>query len=363
MGSTYKKIRDIVFKRTTPLCFLPNGELVCFRDGSLLIINKDKVEKTIPMQHGFKENALARFKAVNRLLRLGIRTAIAMDDDHIIVSYGNIIKEVDLTNGHISKGYKCEQGTRPLIFTKVKGIKGFEDGFYYGDYIGRLDKMPVKIYRRTGIDNWEAVYTFSTGLINHIHNIIPDPYRNCLWIMTGDFGEAAAFWKATDMFTEMERVACNDQKYRGCVGFVLKEGILYATDSPLTQNHIYLFNPSDKSCREISAISGACIDGCQWKDGYVGSTTVEPDVKYKNKLDFIFKWKIGAGIHDRQVRIYYGNLDGGFEVIHKEKKDWLPFIFQFCTVKFPVGENNSDSLYFMPIASKKHDMSLISIRK
>lgn len=122
-----------------------------------------------------------------------------------------------------------------MIFTNVKSIKGFDDCICFGGYRDNIDKEPVHIYKRTEIDKWDIVHTFKSGEINHVHNIVADPYRDCLWAFTGDFDEASAIWKITNNFKKVERVLCNNQKYRGCVIFPVNEGLLYATDAPFHQ--------------------------------------------------------------------------------------------------------------------------------
>ena len=60
--------------------------------------------------------------------------------------------------------------------------------------------------------------------------------------------------------------------------------------------------------------------------------------------------------------MYCGNLGEGFREIFKEKKDIMPYYtFQFGVFKFPYGENDSDTLYFQPVATKKNDLSLLAI--
>ena len=240
---------------------------------------------------------------------------------------------------------------------------GFQDGIYFGGYLGNMDKNPVNVYHRVGEDKWEMVYTFPKGAINHVHAIVSDPYRNCLWIFTGDFDDSAAIWKVTDGFKKVERVACNDQKYRGCVVFVLPEGLLYATDAPFADDYIYLMDPETNEVKEICPIDGSCIYGCQWKDKYVFSSTVEGDGRNTSKMEFLFGRKRGAGIKDDFVHMYCGNLKDGFRKIFKERKDGMPYYtFQFGVFKFPYGINNSDVLYFQPVATKKNDLCLMAYR-
>ena len=138
--------------------------------------------------------------------------------------------------------------------------------------------------------------------------------------------------------------------------------VVYATVSPFSDGFIYLMNPADYSVRAIAPIDGSCIYGCQWKDKYVFSTTVEGDGRNLSKMEFLFGRKRGVGIKNDFVHMYCGNLQDGFKEIYKEKKDRMPFYtFQFGVFKFPAGLNISNSLYFQPIATNKNDLKLMEL--
>lgn len=349
-------------RKTIPLCFLPDGRLVCYRKGSVLLYQNGKEERSYTFPMSQKERLLGWSRYATRLMRFGIRAAFALDNEHVLLSQGNSIFELDLTSGNLSNGWFCGEGIRPLMFTEVKGIEGITDGIYFGGYLGNPDKTPVNVYHRSGIDKWDVVYTFPQGAINHIHNIVADPYRNCLWAFTGDFDEASAIWKITDNFKNVERVACNDQKYRGCVVYALLEGLLYATDAPFTDDYIYLLNPDTMEAKKVLPIHGSCIYGCKWKDKYVFSSTVEGDGRNMSRIEWLFTRKRGAGIKDDHVHMYMGNLKDGFKEIYKEKKDCMPYYtFQFGVFKYPYGDNNGDTLYFQPVATKNNDLRLMSL--
>lgn len=348
---------------TIPLCILPSGRLVCYHLGNVLILEDGKVINTIPVFQSKKERILGHCRYLYRLLRMGVRAAFALDEQHVLLSVGNMIYELNLETGSLSKGYFCGEGIRPLIFTQVDGISFVDDGIYFGGYLGNRDKKPVSVYMRVGKDKWEVVYTFPQGAINHVHAIVNDPYRDCIWIFTGDFDDASAIWKVTDNFRSVERVCCNNQKYRGCVVFALPEGLLYATDAPFADDFIYLMNPVDYTVKTIAPIDGSCIYGCQWKDKYVFSTTVEGDGRNTSRMEFYFGRKRGAGIKDEYVHMYSGNLQDGFKEIYKEKKDCMPYYtFQFGVFKFPYGVNNTETLYFQPVATRMNDLRLMSLR-
>ncbi len=349
--------------RCSPLCFLPSGRLVCYKSGDILIFEQDSLIKQFSLTTQFKEKYLSRCNYLNRLLRIGVRAAIAIDEQTILISFGTKIVECNLKLETISKGYECEKGVRPLTFCKVENVSSIDNGIYFGGYLLNMNKKPVSVYKRVEKDKWEIVYTYPTGKINHIHAIVPDNYRNCLWIFTGDFGYSSAIWKITKNFQNVECFCCNNQNYRGCVAFALPEGVLYATDAPFTKNHIYLMK-SDSRIYTLKEIDGSCIYGCQWKDQYVFSTTVEGDGRNLSKMDFLFGRKRGAGIKDNYVHMYCGNIQNSFHEIYKEKKDFMPFYtFQFGVFKFPTGINTSNSLYFQPVATNCNDLKLMKIKE
>lgn len=351
----------LVKRHTTPMCFMPDGRLVCYHHGCVMVFKDGKEINRFPLFKTVKERYFGHIKLCSRFFRIGVRAVEALDDTNILISLGNYLYELNVNNGEVSKGYFCGDGLRPLIFTTVKDIEGIEEGVYFGGYLGNMDKKPVNVYRRISTDKWQVVYTFSQGVINHVHNIAADPYRNCLWIFTGDFGEAAAIWKVTENFKKVERVACYNQKYRACVIYALPEGLLYATDAPFADDYIYLLNPETMEVKELFPIHGSCIYGCQWKDKYVFSSTVEGDGRNMSRLEWLFTRKRGLGIKDDYVHMYMGNLKEGFKEIYKEKKDGMPFYtFQFGVFKFPAGVNNTDTLYFQPVATKINDQDLMA---
>ena len=83
-------------KNISPLSFLPSGRLVCYRSGDVLILEDGKVIKTIPVFHSKKERILGRYRYLYRLLRMGVRAALALDEQHVLLSINNIIHELNL---------------------------------------------------------------------------------------------------------------------------------------------------------------------------------------------------------------------------------------------------------------------------
>lgn len=121
--------------------------------------------------------------------------------------------------------------------------------------------------------------------------------------LQGDFEEAAAIWKVTDNFQKVERIACADQKYRGCVVFALPEGLLYATDAPFADNFIYFLNSITLEIKQIAPIDGSCIYGSKWHDNYIFASTVEGDGRNTSKFEFYFGRKEGQELKTNTAHV------------------------------------------------------------
>jgi hypothetical protein len=153
------------------------------------------------------------------------------------------------------------------------------------------------------------------------------------------------------------------QNYRACVAFPTKEGLLYGTDSQFEENSIrLLFNQNGWKTKKIFDVNGPIIYGSKHKDDFVFSTSVEGESHKKGKILQFFDKTKGNGIKTNYAHIIKGNLENGFRIVYKNKKDRYPFIlFQFGTLVFPNGENRSDFIFFNVNALKNHDQSIIKL--
>lgn len=346
------------YGRLAPVCFI-GVNLVLYGKGKFYVFDGLDIKDEHILFTAPKYRIIEKSRLLYRLLRLGIRAAVGLNNDIIIFCVGKTIYEYDFANRCLSSGFHTEEHVRPLNFSKIEGINGFDNAVVFGGYLNNNNKKSVNVYKRVSRDKWEVIYTFEQGQINHVHNIIPDPYAECVWILTGDFGDASAIWRVTDNFNKVEKVLYGQQTYRSCMAFPTPDGLIYATDTPFQNNYLYLLN-RDCSIRKIGSLAGSCIYGAKWKDAYVFSTTVEGDGRNESILSSFFDRKRGAGIKDNRVHLY---LFRGYalEEIYSEPKDIWPFAFQFGVFKFPSGDNLGDRLYFQPIATKKYDQQLLCI--
>ena len=349
-----------------PLLYLHNGTLLAYRYSTLYILNSDTFEvlRKLQLNLDWREKWLARIRILYRILRLGVRNAIQIDEDNVLLFVNKQFYEMNLCTGVLTDGFVPPQGVRALNITEVKGVEGFHDSLLFGAYFNPFNKREVPIYRRVNATEWQRVFTFSASEVNHIHNIVPDKVNGCLWILTGDFGEAAAIWMAKDNFQSVERMIGGSQKVRSCIAFPVDGKLVYATDSPFSRDSIRVLEMIDGEwrSRRVTDIAGSCIYGCRWGEQLIFSTAVEPDGRKGGRLS-MFSRKRGIGILDQYCHLYIGNIDKGFKDIYKAEKDNWPYpLCQFGYLRFPGGINSTNNLFVYHMATKEYDCQTISLK-
>lgn len=352
------------FFNYTPLLYLHNDNLLAYKCSTLYILNSETfaVLRKFTLSLGWREKWLARIRIVFRILRLGVRNTVQIDDENVLLFVNKRFYEVNIITGVLTDGFVPPAGVRALNVTEVKGVEGFDESLLFGAYFSPFSNRDVSIYRRVNATEWKPVYTFSASEVNHIHNIVPDRVNRCLWILTGDFGEAAAIWIAKDNFKSVQRVMSGSQEARSCVAFPVDGKLVYATDSPFSRDSIRVLEMVDGKwqSRKVTNIAGSCIYGCRYGVELVFSTTVEPDGQVSG-LRALFSRKRGDGILDQYCHLYIGNIKDGFKDVYSVEKDNWPYaLCQFGTLQFPSGRNNTNKLLVYHMATKQYDCKTIS---
>lgn len=348
-----------------PVCILSENIFLLYKEGIFYSLEypSEKIRKIAKLRLSILEQLLFKIPFASRLLRLGVRCSLKISEHQILFVLNEKIYELNLFAGTISKGFKPSGNCRPLIFSQIIGIKGFEDGVYFGGYSMNPEKKTVPIYKRVSEDKWICIYQFSQGAIEHVHNIVADKNSDSVFIFSGDYDHSAAIWIAKNNFSSVETVLGNEQTFRGCIAFPTPEGILYATDSPYSDNSIRLLKKNiagDWISEFIRSINGPVIYGCEWGNDYVFSTSVEGDGLSRNLMTRLLDRSLGKGVKDYYAYIYKGNVTEGFKIIYKARKDILPFyLFQLGLLIFPSGKNNSLVLPTYHLATKKYDMTTV----
>ncbi len=338
-------------KRKTVL-YVSDNSILYYRFGKLYYESGERVISCVLQKSSLKRFA-SRMRLVERFLRLSPRTSIKLDDNHFLISYDGKVYHWDVCQNvlQIEHAFRSEMNN-PLSFTRIKGVDGFDDSIAYGEYFVNPSRKSVKIWMRSNGGEWNNVYQFEGNII-HIHTLIPDRINNCVYILTGDFGDEAAIWVASNNFKEVVALKKGEQRFRGCVGFATVNGLLYATDAPTEPNALYLLS-HDGEANKVMDMPGPTIYGMEHNGVYYFATSVEPDSSLPTWKYFLSR-KHGLGIKDNYTHVISGNFEKGFREIAKYEKDFWPLtLFQFANVLFPESELK-DTICMMPVSVKRYD--------
>lgn len=354
----------VIYKNLKPLLCINKKEFIGYSKGSLYICNLDKTKKEYicTINDGIVNKFFSKIRFTERMFRLVPRFAVPLDKENFLLSYHGKMLRVSLENKE--KYLECQYTkgmNNPLNYCVVDSIPGFNDTILFGEYTGNPEKKEVSIYARTN-GEWQIIYSFKKGMINHIHAIIPDINRKGVLILTGDDDESSGIWLAKDNFNFVKPLLLGKQIYRSCVAFPDESGIYYLTDTPLEKNYLVHAEESNNKWKIqiIQEIKGSVIHAIRIGSKIIFSTTVEPDSRIKG-IKYLFTNKLGEGILTRYCYVNEIENDKIVEICRFEK-DKLPMaLCQFGNVEYiTVSDNN---LLMHPVAVKKYENDCLSIMR
>jgi hypothetical protein len=232
--------------------------------------------------------------------------------------------------------HKVTRGTRPLHITAVPG-----GNVFWGEYFDNASRDEVHIYASTdGGVTWNVAYTFPKGAIRHVHNIVHDPWGNCLWLLTGDYGDECQIIRASYDFRHVDIVLQGHQQARAVALVPAESGLYFSSDTPIEANSIYHLDRQGKLSQR-APLSGSSIYGCRVGRDVFFSTMVEPSTENR----------------DRFVRIFGGSDGQDWRPLLAWQKDrWPMRFFQYGNAFLPDGQNSTPYLAVTTIAVKTEDM-------
>jgi hypothetical protein len=280
--------------------------------------------------------AANRFTA--RLFRDGFHALAVLPSGGIVAAVPGAILALNANAKQFRQTFAITRGTRPLHVTAIPG-----GNVFWGEYFDNPSREAVHIYgSHDGGLTWNVVYTFPKGAIRHVHNIVHDSWQDCLWVLTGDYGDECRVLRANSDFSRVELVLQGKQQARAVAAIPTQEGLYFASDTPFEENFIYHLHPQGKLSR-LAPISSSCISGCRVGSKLFFSTMIEPsDVN-----------------RDQNVRVYVGHINEPehWRSLLNWRKDRLPMkLFQYGNAFLPDGNNTSQCLALTTIAVESDDM-------
>ena len=285
----------------------------------------------------------ARTKLTSRLLRDGFHALAVLPSGAMVGAVPGAILKLHPKTNHFEVSHKVLRGTRPLHITQIPN-----GTLLWGEYFDNPSREEVHIY--TSADEgstWNVAYTFAKGEIRHVHNIVHDPWQNCLWILTGDDGDECRIIRASYDFREMGTVLKGNQQARSVACVPTQSGLYFATDTPTETNAIYHLD--SKGLRCLAPLTSSSICGCRVAADIFFSTMVEPSSENP----------------DQYVRLFGAREGQDWQSLLAWKKDrWSMRFFQYGNAFLPGGHNRTPYLALTTIAVESDDMttSLYSVQ-
>jgi len=272
-----------------------------------------------------------------RLFRDGFHALAVLPSGGLIGAVPGSIVTLRPNEGGFRVTHRITRGTRPLHITSVPN-----GTVCWGEYFDNAARDEVHIYasKDQGV-TWGVAYTFQRGAIRHVHNVVHDPWGDCLWIFTGDYGDECRILRASCDLRNVEVVMQGRQQARAVAAVPTKDAIYFSTDTPLESNFIYLLDRRG-SLSQLGPISSSSINGCRVGNHVFFSTMVEPsDVN-----------------QDRAVRIYGADVTNtaSWQMLTSWQKDFWPMgLFQYGNAFFPDGNNTTQFLAVSTAAVDQDD--------
>jgi hypothetical protein len=208
---------------------------------------------------------------------------VVLNSGTILVFYDHIYRSTD---GGRTFASVFEFGDS--IFTPFdQGVAVDEEGVvYFGEYDCTTRPNSVRIFKGT-LDGteWDVCYEFAPGEIFHIHSIKFDPYRNRLWILTGDRNRENKLLYTDDKFDTVQLLGANDQGWR-IVSMIIEPDYLYwCSDNDCSGSSLYRYNFAHQSREKIRFIGKPSYYSTKLADGtLVFSTTYEPSSPFTKQF-------------------------------------------------------------------------------
>jgi hypothetical protein len=291
---------------------------------------------------GVKRSLTVKNRLTARLFRDGFHALAVLPCGGLVAAVPGAIVTRRASECEFHATHAITRGTRPLHITAVPG-----GAVYWGEYFDNARRDAVHIYASTdGGASWQVAFTFPKGAIRHVHNLVYDSWANCLWVLTGDYGDECQILRASCDFAQVEVVLQGKQQARSVAAVPTEDALFFSSDTPLESNYIYRLNRRG-AVTQLAAISSSSIYGCRVGSHLFFSTMVEPSEVNR----------------DRSVRVYASEArNAGLwkPCLEWPKDRWHMALFQYGNALFPDGHNPTPYLV-LTTAGVKTDDAVTSI--
>ena len=231
------------------------------------------------------------------------------------------------------------RGSRPLNLCLAP------DGrLYFGEYFDNPGRAAVQIYgSEDGGRSWEVAYTFAAGAVRHVHRVAWDPFRQGVWVFTGDEDSESQMLFTADRFRTLEKRFAGRQHFRTVACLFTSEGLLYGTDSPFEANAVQLLELGSGKLRRLHPLPSSSFSAAHAGGHFVFSTAAEP-----------------SPVNDTRACTLWCSRDlESWRRLARWERDRLPArFFQYGNIILAAGDHSRPFLYSSSVAVRGRDQEM-----
>jgi hypothetical protein len=230
------------------------------------------------------QDALAR-----SWLRRRWRPAVAMDT-LVVLRNQDIVLVYDQVYWHSPGRHGCTAQAlsfheTPALAPPLRGgaaVHGGSQHVYFGEYLNGHQR-DIRVLRvDVTTQQVQTCWSFSRTEIKHVHAIHYDPFRDRLWVCTGDLDHESALYYTDDEFQTVHKFGGGDQTWRAIAMWFDAQGVEWGMDAgkdaPATAaNRVFRHDFGSGQRSERALIGNPAYAACQVADGSVFlQTSFEP---------------------------------------------------------------------------------------
>jgi len=303
---------------------------------------------------GRMKDSLLRTRMARSLRRnIGIHNVVVLPSGTVIAQYDGIYR-FDGTGDRAKRVYSFyDHGLYgPLRNGFV--VDDRSGNIYFGEYNNQRPYGVSIVRGRDDGRTWEVCHQFPAGRIKHIHSLVPDPYRNRLWICTGDNNQEAGLFYTDDDFRTVHLFKGGEQCWRLVSLIPQPDALIWGSDAGQDApadaiNHIYRWDFGTERLEQLACIDKPAYYSTGLQDGsLILGTTFEPALKRPVQAS---------------ADIWYSKDGWSWEALasfpfHPSGR---PYATRYATVNLPLGDKSLSRLLVTPENVRKHDFCVVSI--
>jgi hypothetical protein len=199
-------------------------------------------------QGGFIRNLRHRIGGLKSIFKLkkknGIEAITILENGTMIAAYGGIFQG-KLKEGEVVRLANTYNWTEGTLLHQGLAHDG-DSNVFVGQYIVNKPEKPdilINMYcSRDYGETWKVCQAFPRSAIRHIHSVSFDPYRDLVWLTTGDADHESTIRYSSDEGVSFEQLGGGSQDWRVVSMQFSPEFIYWGTDSPGRWNEVIKWN-------------------------------------------------------------------------------------------------------------------------